>query len=168
MTMSLEAYLQIEGVPGETLSEGYENWIELQDFDLSASQTASATSTSSGGATSGRAYMSDMLVRKAVDNATPKLHEACCSGKHFKQVSVHLFRAGDPKVKYLEIKLEEVIISSFTILGNGDHESSFPSELVALNYGRIQLIYAKQSRQTGQSAGQIAGGWDAISNKIFS
>lgn len=69
--MSLEAYLQIEGVPGETLSEGYENWIELQDFDLSASQTASATSTSSGGATSGRAYMSDMLVRKAVDNATP-------------------------------------------------------------------------------------------------
>lgn len=112
--------------------------------------------------------MSDMLVRKAVDNATPKLHEACCSGKHFKQVSVHLFRAGDPKVKYLEIKLEEVIISSFTILGNGDHESSFPSELVALNHGRIQLIYAKQSRQTGQSAGQIAGGWDAISNKIFS
>jgi type VI secretion system Hcp family effector len=96
--MSLEAYLQIEGIPGETLSEGYESWIELQDFDLSASQTASATSTSSGGATSGRAYMSDMLVRKAVDNATPKLHEACCSGKHFKQVSVHLFRAGDPKL----------------------------------------------------------------------
>jgi type VI secretion system Hcp family effector len=145
--MPLEAYLQIEGVPGETLSEGYENWIELQDFDLSASQTASATSTSSGGATSGRAYMSDMLVRKAVDNATPKLHEACCSGKHFKQVSVHLFRAGDPKVKYLEIKLEEVIISSFTMLGNGDHESSFPSELVALNYGRSLFMQSKVDRQ---------------------
>lgn len=114
------------------------------------------------------AYMSDMLVRKAVDNATPKLHEACCSGKHFKQVSVHLFRAGDPKVKYLEIKLEEVIISSFSLTGNGDQDNSFPSELIALNYGRIQLIYSKQSRKTGQSAGQIAGGWDAISNKIFS
>ncbi|RMP05581.1 hypothetical protein ALQ31_03184 [Pseudomonas amygdali pv. morsprunorum] len=82
--MSFEAYLQIEGIPGETLSEGYENWIELQDFDLSASQTASATATSAGGATSGRAYLSDLLVRKLVDNATPKLHEACCSGKHFK------------------------------------------------------------------------------------
>ncbi|RMR20714.1 hypothetical protein ALP90_05041, partial [Pseudomonas amygdali pv. ulmi] len=55
--MSFEAYLQIEGIPGETLSEGYENWIELQDFDLSASQTASATATSAGGATSGRAYL---------------------------------------------------------------------------------------------------------------
>ncbi|RMR42945.1 hypothetical protein ALP91_05010 [Pseudomonas savastanoi pv. glycinea] len=31
--MSFEAYLQIEGLPGETLSEGYENWIELQDFE---------------------------------------------------------------------------------------------------------------------------------------
>ncbi len=69
--MSFEAYLQIEGIPGETLSEGYENWIELQDFDLSASQTASATATSAGGATSGRAYLSDLLVRKPVDNATP-------------------------------------------------------------------------------------------------
>lgn len=49
--MSFEAYLKIEGVPGETLSEGYEDWIELQDFDLSASQTASATATSAGGAT---------------------------------------------------------------------------------------------------------------------
>lgn len=166
--MSFEAYLQIEGVPGETLSEGYENWIELQDFDLSASQTASATSTSSGGATSGRAYMSDMLVRKAVDNATPKLHEACCGGKHFKKVSVHVFRAGDPKVKYLEIKLEEVIISSFTLTGNGNQAGAFPSELIALNYGRIQLVYSKQSRKSGQSAGQIAGGWDAISNKIYS
>ncbi|EPN52668.1 hypothetical protein A244_17054 [Pseudomonas syringae pv. actinidiae ICMP 18807] len=166
--MSFEAYLQIEGVPGETLSEGYENWIELQDFDLSANQTASATSTTSGGATSGRAYMSDMIVRKPVDNATPKLHEACCSGKHFKQVSVHVFRAGEPKVKYLEIKLEEVIISSFTLTGNGNQPGVFPSELIALNYGRIQLIYSKQSRKTGQSAGQIAGGWDAISNKIYS
>ncbi|MBI6753642.1 Hcp family type VI secretion system effector [Pseudomonas syringae] len=165
--MSFEAYLQIEGIPGETLSEGYENWIELQDFDLSASQTASATATSAGGATSGRAYLSDLLVRKPVDNATPKLHEACCSGKHFKQVSVHVFRAGDPKVKYLEIVLEEVIISSFALTGNGYQSNAFPSELIALNYGRIKLIYSKQSRKTGQGAGQIAGGWDAISNKIY-
>lgn len=166
--MSFEAYLQIDGVPGETLSEGYENWIELQDFDLSASQSASATSTSAGGATSGRARMSDMLVRKAVDNATPKLHEACCSGKHFPQVSVHVFRAGDPKVRYLEIKPEEVIVSSFSLTGNGNRPGAFPSELIALNYGRIQLIYSKQSRQSGQSAGQMAGGWDAINNKIYS
>lgn len=165
--MSFEAYLQIEGISGETLSEGYENWIELQDFDVSANQTASATATSAGGATSGRAYMGDFMVRKAVDNATAKLHEACCSGKHFKQVSVHVFRAGDPKVKYLEVALEEVIISAFTLTGNGGRRDAFPGELIALNYGRIKLIYSKQSRASGQSAGQIAGGWDAISNKVY-
>ncbi|WP_024698909.1 Hcp family type VI secretion system effector [Pseudomonas avellanae] len=166
--MSLEAYLQIDGVPGETLSEGYETWIELQDFDFSARQTVSKTASSSGGATSGRAYMGDMLIRKPVDNATPKLHEACCSGKHFSQASIHVFRAGDPKVKYFEIKLEEVIVSSFSLAGNGGHADSFPSELIALNYGRIKLLYSKQSRKSGQGAGQIAGGWDAISNKVCS
>jgi type VI secretion system Hcp family effector len=165
--MSFEAYLQIEGIQGETLSEGYENWIELLDFDLSANQTASTTSSSSGGATSGRAYLRDMLVRKLVDNATPKLHEACCSGKHFEKIVIHVFRAGDPKVKYLDIQLEEVIISSFSLMGNGGRANAFPSELLALNYGRIKLVYSKQYRQTGQGAGQIAGGWDAIGNKII-
>ncbi|WP_285353182.1 type VI secretion system tube protein Hcp [Pseudomonas sp. ME-P-057] len=165
--MSFEAYLQIEGISGETLSEGYEGWIELQDFDLSANQTASATSASAGGATSGRAYMGDFLARKAVDNATAKIHEACCSGKHFKHVVVHVFRAGDPKVKYLEVLLEEVIISSFALAGNGDKRDSFPAELIAFNYGRIQLIYSKLSRVSGQGAGQIAGGWDAINNTIY-
>ena len=63
------------------LSEGYKNWIELQDFDLSASQTASATATSAGGAASGRAYLSDLLLRKPVDNATPSFmrHAAVAS-----------------------------------------------------------------------------------------
>ncbi|WP_426140675.1 Hcp family type VI secretion system effector [Pseudomonas sp. DWP3-1-2] len=164
--MSFDAYLHIEGVPGETLSAGYENWIELEDFELSANQTASATATSSGGATSGRAYMRDMLVRKLVDNATPKLHEACCSGKHFNKVSLHVFRAGDSKVKYLEIQLEEVIISSFSLLGNGGTANAFPSELLTLNYGRIKMVYSKQIRSTGQMSGQITGGWDAISNKV--
>lgn len=165
--MSFEAYLKIEGISGETQSAGYENWIELQDFDVSADQSASTTATSSGGATSGRAYLKDMMVRKLVDNATPKLHEACCSGKHFAKVSIHVFRAGETKVKYLDIQLEEVILSSFNLVGNGVRSNAFPSELIGLNYGRIKLVYSKQDRKTGQVAGQITGGWDAISNKVY-
>jgi type VI secretion system secreted protein Hcp len=113
--MAIDAFLKIDGIPGESLDAQFTNWIEMEDFDVGASQSASATTTSSGGATSGRARMSDLFFRKAVDKATPKLHDACCSGKHFKEVKIALNRAGTEKVEYMEITLEEVIISSVSL-----------------------------------------------------
>jgi type VI secretion system secreted protein Hcp len=165
--MAFDAYLKIEGIQGEALDQDYENWIEIADFDIGASQTASATSSSAGGASTGRAKMSDLFFRKTIDNSTPKLHEACCSGKHFEEVTIAVNRAGTERVKYLEITLEEVIISSVSLNGNGSNPESLPSETVRLNYGRIKMVYTRQARSDGQGAGQIAGGWDGIANRVY-
>lgn len=124
--MAIDAFLKMADIPGESLDAQFKDWIEMEDFDVGASQSASATTTSSGGASSGRAKMSDLYFRKAVDKATPKLHEACCSGRHFKEVTIALNRAGNDKIKYLEIKLEEVIVSSVSLNGNGSKETGFP------------------------------------------
>ncbi|AVB17723.1 Hcp1 family type VI secretion system effector [Pseudomonas savastanoi pv. retacarpa] len=165
--MAFDAYLKIEGIPGEALDAQFKDWIEMEDFDVGASQSASATATSAGGATGGRARMSDLFFRKTVDKSTPKLHEACCSGKHFKEVTIAVNRAGTDKFKYLEIKLEEVIISSVSLNGNGNVEGGFPTETVRLNYGRMQMTYTQQKRADGQSGGQVVGGWDGIANKVY-
>ncbi|RML50609.1 hypothetical protein ALQ93_01256 [Pseudomonas syringae pv. pisi] len=165
--MAFDAYLKIDGIPGEALDAQFKDWIEMENFDLGASQSASVTATSAGGATSGRARMSDLFFRKTVDKVTPKLHEACCSGKHFKEVTLAVNRAGTDKLKYLEIVLEEVIISSVSLNGNGDVEGGFPTETVRLNYGRIKMTYTQQKRADGQGGGQVVGGWDGISNKVY-
>lgn len=165
--MAIDAFLKIEGIPGESLDIQFKDWIEIEDFNVGASQSASATPTSSGGASSGRARMSDLFFKKTVDKSTPKLHEACCSGKHFKEVTVALNRAGDDKLKYLEIKLEEVIISSVSLAGNGSVETGFPTEIVRLNYGRIRMVYTQQKREDGVGGGQVVGGWDAVANKVY-
>lgn len=165
--MAIDAYLKIDGIPGESLDSTFKDWIELEDFDVGASQSASATATSSGGASSGRAKLNDFYVKKLVDKASPKLHEACCSGKHFKKVVICVNRAGSDKVKYLEITLEEVIISSAHLSGNGAMENGFPTQTVKLNYARIKMTYVQQSRANGQGGGQIVGGWDAVGNKIY-
>jgi type VI secretion system secreted protein Hcp len=165
--ITFDAYLKIEGIPGEALDAQFKDWIEMDDFDVGASQSASVTATSSGGATGGRARMSDLFFRKTVDKSTPKLHETCCSGKHFKEVTIAVNRAGSEKLKYLEIKLEEVIISSVSLNGNGSVEGGFPTETVRLSYGRMKMIYTQQKRIDGQSGGQVVGGWDGIANKVY-
>ncbi|EFW82839.1 Hcp family type VI secretion system effector [Pseudomonas savastanoi] len=165
--MAFDAFLKVEGIPGEALDAQFKDWIEMENFDIGASQSASATASNAGGATSGRARMSDLFFRKTVDKATPKLHEACCSGKHFKEVTLAVNRAGTDKLKYLEIVLEEVIISSVSLNGNGGVEGGFPTETVRLNYGRIKMTYTQQKRADGQGGGQVAGGWDGIANKVY-
>ncbi|NVL30809.1 type VI secretion system tube protein Hcp, partial [Pseudomonas syringae pv. actinidiae] len=51
--MAFDAYLKIECIPGEALDAQFKDWIEMDDFDVGASQSASVTATSSGGATGG-------------------------------------------------------------------------------------------------------------------
>ncbi|KFE45317.1 MULTISPECIES: Hcp family type VI secretion system effector [Pseudomonas] len=165
--MAFDTYMHIEGIPGESFDEVFKNWIELSDFDVGASQSASVSTTSAGGASSGRTTMSDFFFRKTVDKSTPKLHEACCSGKHFNEVTIAVNRAGEEKIKYLEIKLEEVMISSVSLNANGAAENGFPTETIRLNYGRIKMLYTQQKRSDGQGGGQVAGGWDGIKNKVY-
>ncbi|MFH7391333.1 Hcp family type VI secretion system effector, partial [Pseudomonas syringae group genomosp. 7] len=76
--MAFDAYLKIDGIRGDALDAQFMDWIEMENFDLGASQSASVTATSAGGARSGRARKCDLFFRKTVDKGTPKLHEACC------------------------------------------------------------------------------------------
>jgi type VI secretion system secreted protein Hcp len=80
-----------------------------------------------------------------------------------------LCRAGGDKVKYMEIKMEQVIISSVTPSGSAKGaKESFPTEIVKFNYGKIKWIYTQQKRTDGTGGGNVVGGWDLTANKVYS
>ena len=49
------------------------------------------------------------------------------------------------KIKFMEIKMSDVLISHIAMNAGGD----FPSETVRLNYARILWTYTQQNRQGG-------------------
>ncbi|WP_235669072.1 type VI secretion system tube protein Hcp [Pseudomonas amygdali] len=55
--MSIDAYLWIDGISGESTDSDCKNWIEINTFCLSAAQSVSRTASSAGGATVGRVYL---------------------------------------------------------------------------------------------------------------
>ena len=85
--MATETYLQIDGIKGESTDSEHKDWIEVVSFSHSISQPASANATAGGG-TSGRCKHEDFVITKYVDLASPKLYEACSSGKHIKKVVI--------------------------------------------------------------------------------
>lgn len=175
--MAFDTYLKIDGIPGESLDEKHTDWIELKGFDFGASQATSATASSAGGASAERVNLSEFSVQKLVDKASPKLFEACCKGQHIKEIVLHVNRAGGDKVRYMEIKMEEVIVSSTEMQGTSASSSyeqndkedriDLPYENIKFNYARIKITYTQQKRSDGQGGGNVAGGWDRTRNKVF-
>lgn len=163
--MAFDAFLKIDNIPGESTDVKHKDWIEIESFDLCAIQPISSVVSSAGGASTGRVEHKDFVVRKLIDRATPKLFEACNNGKHIKEITFELCRAGGDKQKYLEVKMEQVLISKFN--PSSWKGADFPSEEVQLNYGKIKITYIHQKRTDGIASGNVASGWDLTTNKMI-
>ncbi len=73
-------------------------------------------------------------------------------------------RAGGDKMKYMEIKLEDVMISSVNYSGQSGG-GDFPSENVSISFGKITWTYTQQDPATGKPKGNVEAGWDLKANK---
>src|SRR5262245_24902517 len=132
-----DIYLQLDGIPGESLEDKHKDWIEVLSFSHHMSQPTSSTRVSAGGGTTGRAEHGDYVITKHIDKASPKIWEALSTGKHISKAKLEFMRAGGDKVKYLEVTLEEVVIANVSKSGSGagaGGPDDFPVEQVSLNY----------------------------------
>lgn len=160
--MTFDAFLRIDGIPGESKDSKHTDWIEVTSFSHKMEQPASSTASSSGGATAERVNHGLFHIVHAIDKASPKLYEYCCTGKHIKEITIELCRSGGDKVKYVEIRMTQVIISMVQMAG-GDE---FPGEIVSFSYGKIHWDYVQQRREDGTGGGHIAAGWDLTRNAV--
>ena len=161
--MAFDAFLKIDGIPGESTDDKHKDWIEITSYSHAAHQIVSRTASSAGGASAERVNFNDLVTTKLIDKSSPKLLEACCSGKHFKEVTIELCRSGGDKQKYLEIKMGQVLISGYQHGAAGDQ---FGSETVTFNPGTFKMVYSQQKRTDGTLTGNVSGGWDLTANKV--
>ena len=163
--MAFDAFIKIDGIPGESSDDKHKDWVEILSYSMGITQPTSGSASTSGGATSERAHFLDFSIVKALDKASPKIAQACAGGQHIKEVKVELCRAGGDKVKYMEYKMSDCIISSFRPGGSAHGGETLPLEEVAFNYGKIEFTYTQQKRADGSGGGNVAGGWDLEANK---
>jgi type VI secretion system secreted protein Hcp len=145
-------------IPGEFKDGKHDGWVVRHG----AGQPISKTASSAGGATAERANFSPVTITRLVDRSSPNLWETCFTGKHIKEITIELCRAGGDKQKYLVIKMEQVLLTNFD-QGGGD---DFPIETVSFSPGKVTMDYIQQSRADGTPAGSVSAGWDLTQNKV--
>ena len=88
--MAFDAFLKIDGIPGESTDSKHADWIEIIQFSHRMEQPASVTASSTGGATAERVNHGTFDILHLVDKSSPKIYDACCTGRHIKEVTLEL------------------------------------------------------------------------------
>ena len=160
--MAGDCFLKIDGIPGESTDEKHKEWIEVLSFSHGVSQMTSGGRSTGGAATGERCDHQDLSIVKSLDKASPTLDLRCCEGKHIEKVTLELCRAAGKKEKYMEYKMEKVLITSVSIGGGG---GGLPTESVTFNYGKLTWNYIQLDHETGATKGNVEKYWSLIENK---
>jgi type VI secretion system secreted protein Hcp len=164
--MAFDAFMKIDGIPGESTDDKHKDWIEILSYSSGVSQhSGSASRSDAGAAAGGRAEFQDFSITKKIDKASPKLFLFCANGKHIKDVTFELCRATGDKQKYMEYKLSDVIVSSARPSGSPQGGEEVPVEEVSLNWGKLEITYTETDHKTGKTKGDVKSHWDTVANK---
>ncbi len=131
--MAFDAFLKIDGIPGESQDDKHKNEIDVLSFHWGISRSGR-----------GRAEVQDFKIVKHVDAATPLLFEAVCTGQSIKEATFTARKAGEKGVDFLKIRFDEVLISSAAPAGTAGGED-LPMEQVTLDFGSVEIEFTKQN-----------------------
>lgn len=163
--MAFDSFLKISTVPGESTDDKHKDWIEVLSFSWGVSQPSAGSRSSGGAGSSERANFQDFSIVKTLDKASPKLALSCAKGEHIPEVKLELCRATGDKQKYMEYKMNDVIVSGVRPGGAAQGSEALPLEEVSFNYGKIELVYTETDHGTGKPKGDVKGSWDLKANK---
>jgi len=151
----IEAFLWVEGIPGEAVEEQHKGWIELVGMTSRADRPA------------GSASQKDSIqwtLLKHVDKATPLLYQACAQGRPVAQALIEMVLGEATNLRFYQITLSNVVFesisSSATASTSQSQEASF--EDVRLRAEWVRWTYTVLQPQSGLPMQQIVSFWDQV------
>jgi type VI secretion system secreted protein Hcp len=143
-----DAFLQIEGIPGESIDNAHAGWIDVQAVGSGIARPTDLTTSN----------WDALRVIKPIDKSSPLLFRACAAGEVIPRAILELVRGQPERRRYYRIVLENVLISSVhTAAEAGD----VPTEQVSLNFSKITWTYTEVDA-SGRPLTDHRAYWDLV------
>jgi type VI secretion system secreted protein Hcp len=162
--MASDNFIQFKtpDVSGESTDDTHKQWSEVLAWSFGSSHPTWGDPSGGTGQGMGKVDFSDFQLTKALDAATDDLLKSMWAGQHFATVTFEARRAGATGAKYiyLQVIMNEVMVTSYQIGGGGD---GTPTESWAMTFAKITVTYYPQKDDGTQDAKQPAS-WDRTTN----
>jgi type VI secretion system secreted protein Hcp len=167
--MAYDAFLKIDGIPGESTDQKHLDWIEVLSFSWGATQP----SLRPGSTAAGRASFQQLSIVKSLDKSSPLLMLNCVSGRALKLWELDVTRPiGEVEQDILSIKLSNCLVSSVMPSGVdqtnrlGQVADQLPLEQVSFVFGKFDMTYHRFDAAGGKIE-DVSMRWDLQKNKTF-
>lgn len=157
--MSVDMFLRIKGVEGESVDKVHAKEIDISSWSWGMSQSGTTHVARGGGA--GKVSVQDVTITKLVDKATPNLIKACCNGKHFEEAVITVRKAGENPLEYIILTMKDVLVTNVSEGGSGGEDRL--SESITLNFAEFSYVYVPQKRDGGPE-GKIEATFNIATN----
>ncbi len=160
----MAGYAKFDGIDGESQDKDHKQWTEIESFSQSIHKPTMAGATGSL-RRRGDVELSDIVIVKALDKSSPKLAEAVCNGKVFKDLKIEVTASYTDagRTTYLAYLLENVQIVDYTINGHTQSEA-VPTESVTINFEKIKVTYTENDEK-GKKKGNVEYEWNVQEGK---
>jgi type VI secretion system secreted protein Hcp len=153
---SVNAYLKIDGIPGESTDKDHKDWIDLYSYGWGTTHAGIGPV----GQTTGKANVQDFKFVMKVDKATPKLFLAAAFGMPIKNAVLEICRNGEIQQCFMKWTLTDVMVTSYQLSGSNEN----PTESVSFLFQKIEVEYRPMGPE-GSLGEPIIASWDLKANK---
>ncbi|HTE46792.1 MAG TPA: type VI secretion system tube protein Hcp [Gemmatimonadaceae bacterium] len=157
--MAVDMFFKLDAIKGEALDKTHKDEINVLAWSWGASQTGSTHISAGGGA--GKASFQDISFTKYIDSASPILLQNVANGKHIKEATLTVRKAGEHPLEYLKIKLSDILVSSYSTGGSGGEDNL--TENITLNFAKVDVTYTPQ-KADGTGGVGIVMSWNIAAN----
>lgn len=160
--MALDMFINLgDKIKGESADsvQGPKGDVDVLAWSWGMSQ--SGTTHMGGGGGAGKANFQDLSFTKYVDSSSNALMIALAKGTHIPKVTLLVRKAGVGQLRYIEIDMEEVIVTSVSTGGSGGEDRL--TENVTLNFAKVKYSYAPQ-KPDGSADADKDFAWDIAGN----
>ena len=131
-------YMNYTGIEGSVTAEDHKAWIEVDSFQWGIGRGISGGTGSGANRESGRPSVSEIVITKTLDAASPKLSQELIKTTKGVDVKIDFVRTGDGKAEaYLKIVLTNTLIAGYSLSSGGER----PTESVSLNFTKFEYNY---------------------------
>lgn len=154
-------FLKIEGIAGESTDAKHKGEIEVESFSWGVSQSASPSPAGGGGA--GKATFDDLHVVTPFGAASPRLFEACATGRHLPSaVLTGRHAGGKAQLEFVTLTLSDVLVRTYR--SGAPNPEVVPSDEFSLACSKLQIEH-KAQLPTGAPGAATVAGFDIARNQ---
>lgn len=159
----MSIFVNYDGIKGESSDTGHKDWMDVDSIGWQVGRKISSNTSTRGDRESSNATITDLLIVRHLDSATPKLFiESCCGTG--KDVTIHLTKTGKGSGTdvYMEYKLKNALISHYQVEAESQ-DVERPVEKLTISFVDVEVKYTPYD-EDGNAESPISVGFNTATN----